>query len=78
MPNTLPFFRHNQHVTGLMAPVPEPVRYPFHDDDACEIGQQLKSSGEWQYYEPSRREETRPRCPRCVELGRRPDNPPVY
>ena len=77
MPKTLPFFRHVQHVTGIMAPAPEPVRYPFHDDDACEIGQQLKSSGEWQYYEPTRREETRPRCPSCVELGRSPAYPPA-
>ena len=70
MAHTPPFFRHTQHVTGIMAPAPEPERYPFHDDDACPTGQQVKSSGEWQYYAPQRKEETRARCARCVALSR--------
>ena len=40
------FFRHSQHVTGIMAPEPEPKRYPYHDVDACPVGLELKSSGE--------------------------------
>ena len=76
MAETLPFFRHVPHLTGIMAPAPVEVRYPFHDDNLCEIGQQLKSSGEWQYYEPTRREETRVRCLRCQELSRAPANRP--
>lgn len=69
MAHTPPFFRHTQHVTGLMAPAPAPERYPFHDDDACPIGKQVKRSGEWQYYAPQRREETRARCPSCATLS---------
>ncbi len=63
------------HPTGIMAPAPEPERYPFHDDDECPVGQEVKGSGEWQYYEPKRKEETRPRCLTCAELqqeGARP------
>ncbi|WP_210518841.1 hypothetical protein [Hymenobacter terricola] len=70
MARTLPFFRHTAHVTGLMAPAPEPERYPFHDNDVCPIGQEVKASGEWQYYEPAQIAETRARCPICAELGR--------
>ena len=65
---TPPFFRHTPHATGLMAPAPAPERYPFHDDDACPIGQQVKAGGEWQYYAPQRIEETRVRCSRCAAL----------
>lgn len=61
------FFLHSQHITGIMAPAPEPKRYPYHDDDSCPVGLELKSSGEWQYYEPSQEEEMRERCPICAE-----------
>lgn len=66
---TPPFFRHTQHVTGIMAPAPEPERFPFHDNDACPEGLAVKSSGEWQYYEPHQIAETRPRCPVCIALN---------
>lgn len=70
MAKTPPFFRHVPHVTGLLAPEPEPERYPFHDQDDCSIGQAVKASGTWQYYEPTRIAETRPRCSICAELSR--------
>ena len=62
------FFRHVAHVTGLLAPAPEPERYLFYDTDACPIGQEVKPSGDWQYYEPRSRVETRPRCATCAAL----------
>ncbi|MCI1189916.1 hypothetical protein MON38_21035 [Hymenobacter sp. DH14] len=68
MARTQPFFRHVAHVTGLMAPAPEPERYAYHDNDACPVGLEIKASGEWQYYEPKLKEETRPRCPQCRAL----------
>ncbi|GAB3825909.1 hypothetical protein [Hymenobacter jeollabukensis] len=68
---TPPFFRHTPHMTGAKAPAPEPERYPFHDNDACPVGQEVKRSGEWQYYEPRTVEETRVRCPQCAALSRR-------
>lgn len=68
MTKTLPFFRHIQHVTGLRAPAPGAVRYPYHDNDECPVGQQVKTDGEWQYYEPTRIDETRARCPQCIAL----------
>lgn len=52
-----------------MAPAPEPKRYPYHDQDDCPVGQKVKASGHWQYYEPSTIEETRVRCSRCVALA---------
>ncbi|MCB2410704.1 hypothetical protein [Hymenobacter lucidus] len=70
MAHTPPFFQHTAHVTGLMAPAPVLERYPFHDNDECPIGQEVKTSGQWQYYEPTLITETRPRCPTCVQLGR--------
>lgn len=42
-----PFFRHTQHVTGLKAAAPEPECYPYHDNDECPIGQEVKSNGQW-------------------------------
>ena len=66
---TPPFFRHTAHATGIMAQAPVPERYSYHDDDACPIGQELKNSGEWQYYEPYQEEEARARCPACTELA---------
>lgn len=65
---TPPFFRHTHHVTGIMAPAPVPERYPFHDNSACPIGQEIKRSGEWQYYKPIQVAETRARCPICIAL----------
>ncbi len=67
MAHTKPFFHHVAHVTGLMAPAPEPERYPYHDNDQCPEGQTVKSSGEWQYYQAVPGEE-RVRCPICVEF----------
>lgn len=52
-----------------MSPAPEPERYPYHDNDACPVGLDVKASGEWQYYEPKQEEETRPRCFTCAELN---------
>ena len=66
---THPFFRHTAHATGIMSPAPEPVRYPYHDNDQCPVGLEVKASREWQYYEPKGEEETRPRCPTCAELN---------
>ena len=76
-----PFFRRAQHLAGLQPPVlPDPVRYPYHDNDECHIGQAVKQEGEWQCYEPQRVEETRVRCPHCAELdpdrSRRPGSSP--
>lgn len=68
MAKTPPFFRHTQHITGLLAPPPITERYPYHDNDQCPDGQAVKEAGEWQYYEPTTVAETRARCPRCVEL----------
>ncbi|WP_375418099.1 hypothetical protein [uncultured Hymenobacter sp.] len=76
-----PFYHHTQTVTGIMAAAPEPERYPYHDDDQCPVGQQVKASDEWQYYrdEPGRE---RDYCPMCAELaaptaGRPAARPPV-
>jgi len=69
MAYTEPFFHHVAHVTGFMAPAPEPERYPYHDNDQCPEGQAVKTSGEWQYYEGHPGEE-RPECPSCAELNR--------
>ena len=62
-----PFYHHVAHVTGLMAPAPEEVRYPYHDNDQCPTGQAVKASDDWQYYrdEPETR---RAHCPECAEL----------
>lgn len=68
MAKTPPFFRHSPHVTGLRAPAPELVRYPYHDNDECPIGRQVKLQGDWKYYDPTTVEETRARCPQCIEL----------
>ncbi|MGI4832051.1 MAG: hypothetical protein ACRYFK_01160 [Janthinobacterium lividum] len=58
----------------LLPPVAEaapltPPPAPFHDNDACAVGQEIKASGEWQLYEPTRVAETRACCPRCTELA---------
>ena len=69
MPYTKPFFQHEHHATGLRAPAPVPARYAYHDQDECPVGQRIKEEGDWQYYEPQTKEETRPRCPRCISLA---------
>lgn len=76
MAKTRPFFRHVQHVTDLRAPTPGTVRFPYHDNDECPVGQQAKTDGEWQYYEPTRMEETRTRCPQCMALDTTNPVPP--
>ncbi len=68
MARTKPFFRHVQHVTGIMARAPEAERYPYHDRTECLIGQRVKKSGDWQYY-LARPGEARERCARCAALG---------
>lgn len=69
MAQTTPFFRHVESTTpGVLTPVPE--RYPYHDNDECPIGQEIKASGEWQYYAPQQVAETRVRCQQCVALSR--------
>lgn len=64
---TSPFFRLSPPATE--SPAAKPVRYPYHDDDACPIGQEVKRSGEWHPYEPTRLADTRVRCSQCIELG---------
>ena len=68
MANTPPFFRHIGSTTGVPSPVPE--RYPYHDNDECPIGLEIKASGEWQYYAPQQVAETRVRCQQCAALSR--------
>lgn len=70
MAATSPFFHHVAPPAGALAPVPAPVRYPFHDNDACPVGQEVKRSGHWQYYAPRTVDETRVRCPECAALSR--------
>lgn len=67
MARTKAFFRHVQHVTGLMARAPEPERYPYHDQTTCPSGRRVKRSGDWQYYLAHPGEE-RPRCAHCADL----------
>lgn len=71
MAKTPPFFRHVAHATGLMAPSPVTERYPYHDNDACLLGQEIKASGQWQYYAPVQDEEIRECCLACLNLNRR-------
>lgn len=66
----IPFFRHEPHVTGAFTLPPVPERYPFHDNDDCPVGQEIKRGDDWQYYEPRTVEETRVRCVRCAALSR--------
>ena len=71
MARIAPFFRCDSPATARQSAAPgTPGWYPFHNDDRCPIGQELKSTGAWQDYEPTRMEETRPRCPLCIELDR--------
>lgn len=67
-----PFYHHVHGATGLMARAPEEIRYPYHDNDQCPVGQRVKASDDWQYYrdEPETR---RPRCPVCADP---PAHPP--
>lgn len=65
---TKSFFRHIQHVTGIMARAPAPERYPYHDHSECPIGRSVKKSGDWQYY-LGRPGETRERCAYCARLA---------
>lgn len=51
-----------------MARAPEPERYPYHDWRECPVGQQVKKSGNWQYY-LGRPGEERSHCARCAELA---------
>lgn len=55
--------------TGATAAA-KPVRYPYHDDSDCPVGQEVQRSGHWQYYEPRQIADTRPRCAICIELNR--------
>ena len=66
-----PFFRCDSSATAQpTAALALPECFPFHNDDRCPIGQEIKSTGAWQDYEPTRMEETRARCPVCIELDR--------
>ena len=47
---------------------PQPERLPYHDNTDCPAGQQVRQSGHWQPYEPTRMSETRLRCPVCLTL----------
>lgn len=68
MARTPPFFRHAAPSSGLRAPAPVAGRYPYHDPDECPEGQEVKRSGDWQYYfgHPS---EERAQCARCGALN---------
>lgn len=66
----LPFFQTSQPSTSLIGPALKPERYPFHDNDECLVGQEVKQRGQWQHYEPRSIAETRPRCPLCIALNR--------
>lgn len=75
MARTQPFFYHLPHVTGIMAPAPVPERYPYHDQNDCPPGQKVKTSGNWQYYAPATKTETRVRCAHCAALEAGPAQP---
>ncbi|RZK29662.1 MAG: hypothetical protein EOO57_19020 [Hymenobacter sp.] len=60
---TLPFFRLCPPATE---PAAKPRRYPYHDHEACPVGQEVKRSGQWAYYEPTQMADTRVRCPVCI------------
>lgn len=62
----LPFFRLYSPATDPAAA--RPVRYPYHDQEACPVGQEVKRSGQWAYYEPTQIADTRVRCPVCIAL----------
>jgi hypothetical protein len=66
---TSPFFRlpPPDMVRDVLSPVS--ARYPYHDDDECCLGQEVKRSGQWQNYEPRQVAETRVRCPICRGLS---------
>ena len=57
------------HLSPPVVGATPPARVPFHDNDACAVGQEIKASGEWRLYEPTRIAETRARCPHCTELA---------
>lgn len=67
--HTAPFVRQHQPVAGVLSLAAAPERYPFHDNDECPVGQEVKRSEEWQYYEPTTIDETRPRCTICLGLN---------
>lgn len=67
-----PFFRVDPPGAPGNPLATTPVRYPYHDDSDCAVGQQVQRSGQWQAYEPRLIADTRPRCSLCIELGRLP------
>ena len=67
---TLPFFQPSQPGTSPAGPAPKPKRYPFHDNEECPVGQEVRQRGQWQYYGPRSTAETRPRCLTCIALDR--------
>jgi Pyruvate/2-oxoacid:ferredoxin oxidoreductase delta subunit len=64
---TTPFFRLLP--PGTKEPASQSTRLPYHDNDACPVGQEVKSSGQWQAYEPTRMGDTRVRCRLCIQLN---------
>lgn len=64
-----PFFRLPPTAAGASLTA-KPIRYPYHDDSDCPVGQEVQRSGHWQPYEPQQVADTRPRCASCIELGR--------
>ena len=59
-----------------MARSAEPERYPYHFRTECVVGQQVKKSGDWQYYLARPGEERVP-CPVCAKLQEAPPTAPT-
>ena len=50
-----PFFQCDSPATARQSAAPgTPEWYSFHNDDRCPIGQEIKITGAWQGYEPTR------------------------
>lgn len=62
-----PFFRLAPPATER--PAAKPIRYPYHDDDACPVGQDVRRGGTWAPYAPTQIADTRLRCPVCIALS---------
>ena len=66
MAHVTPFYQHispGSRLGDLASP-----SYPYHDDDQCAVGQEVKASDQWQYYrdEPA---DQRAHCTICAALA---------